>query len=385
MTTPTADSSSAAIAATDVADSGVPLPESSWPEILNALLAQQDLSQSQAAWAIDTIMTGQASDAQVAAFAVGLRAKGEKPEEAAALVQQLLKHGVHVTVPGITVDTCGTGGDGAGTLNISTAAALVASAAGARVVKHGNRAASSKAGSADVLEALGVALNVPATAVAECVEEAGICFFFAPLYHPSLRHAAVARREIGVQTVFNVLGPLANPARPQAQVVGVPNERIGNLIAGVLRNRGTYALVIRSHDGLDELSPTAPATIWDVTGARGADVVIETIDPADLGIQHAALAELVGADPAFNAERLRAALTPGAAPELRAVRDAICLNAAAALVAYDAALGEAPKAESVAERLTLALPRARQALDTGAALQVLDRWIEVSQRLAASE
>ena len=373
MTSPTADDAAAAADA---------IPASSWPEVLNTLLANTDLSQSQAVWAIDEIMTGQATGAQVAGFAVGLRSKGETPEEAAVFVQQLLKHGVHVTVPGITVDTCGTGGDGAGTLNISTAAALVATAAGARVVKHGNRAASSKAGSADVLEALGVALNVPPTAVAECVEEAGICFFFAPVYHPSLRHAATARREIGVQTVFNVLGPLANPARPQAQVVGVPNERFGNLISGVLRNRVTYALVIRSHDGLDELSPTAPATIWDATGSRGKDVVQEIVDPADFGIARAALSDLVGADAEFNAARLREALPPGADESLQAVRDAIALNAAAALVVYDAALGEAPVGATVAERLAAALPRARQALDSGEALRVLDRWVKVSQRLA---
>jgi anthranilate phosphoribosyltransferase len=366
-----------------VGDTAATPPESSWPEVLNALLAGIDLSQSQAVWAIDEIMTGQATGAQVAGFAVGLRAKGEKPEEAAAFVQQLLKHGVHVTVPGITVDTCGTGGDGAGTLNISTAAALVATAAGARVVKHGNRAASSKAGSADVLEALGVALNVPPTAVPECVADVGICFFFAPVYHPSLRHAAVARREIGVQTIFNVLGPLANPARPQAQVVGVPNVRFGELIAGVLRSRGTYALVIKSHDGLDELSPTAPATIWDVTGARGPDVVIETVDPADLGIARATMADLEGADAAFNATRLREALTPSDDPSLTGLRDAIALNAAAALVAYDAAMGESTIGADVKTRLAAALPRARQALDSGAALAVLDRWVEVSQRLAA--
>jgi anthranilate phosphoribosyltransferase len=268
-------------------------------------------------------------------------------------------------------------------LNISTAAALVAAAAGAKVVKHGNRAASSKAGSADVLEALGVALNVPPSAVAECVEEAGICFFFAPLYHPSLRHAATARRELGVQTVFNVLGPLANPARPQAQVVGVPNERFGELISGVLRARGTYALVVRSHDGLDELSPTAPATIWDVTGARGREVVVETVDPHDLGIARATLNDLVGADAEFNAARLREALTPGVDASLTGVRDAIALNAAAALVAYDAALGEASVGTDVKSRLAAALPRARHALESGAALVVLDRWVEVSQRLAA--
>ncbi len=356
-----------------------------WPEVLNTLLAGSDLSQSQAAWAIDEIMTGQATGAQIAGFAVGLRAKGEKPEEAAAFVQQLLKHAVHVTVPGVTVDTCGTGGDGAGTLNISTAAALVATAAGARVVKHGNRAASSKTGSADVLEQLGVALNVPPSAVPECVAEAGICFFFAPLYHPSLRHAAVARREIGVQTVFNVLGPLANPARPQAQVVGVPNERVGDLIAGVLRSRGTYALVIRSHDGLDELSPTAPATIWDVTASRGPDVVVETVDPRDLGIAPAHLHDLVGGDPEYNAARLRAALTPSDDDSLIAIRDAIALNAAAALVAYDAAMGDAAVGLDVTSRLATALPRARQALDSGAALVVLDRWVAVSQRLATSD
>jgi anthranilate phosphoribosyltransferase len=377
MTSPTPSASSTPSDAIEA------LPESSWPEVLNALLSGLDLSQSQAVWAIDEIMTGQATGAQVAGFAVGLRAKGEKPEEAAAFVQQLLKHGVHVTVPGITVDTCGTGGDGAGTLNISTAAALVATAAGARVVKHGNRAASSKAGSADVLEALGVALNVPPTAVPECVAEVGICFFFAPVYHPSLRHAAVARREIGVQTVFNVLGPLANPARPQAQVVGVPNERFGELISGVLRGRGTYALVIKSHDGLDELSPTAPATIWDVTGARGPEVVVETVDPADLGIARATLADLEGADAAFNAARLREALTPSDDATLTGVRDAIALNAAAALVAYDAAMGDATVGADVKSRLAAALPRARQALDSGAALGVLDRWVEVSQRLAA--
>jgi len=367
---------------TSADEAAIALPASTWPEVLNTLLAGSDLSQSQAAWAIDDIMTGQATGAQIGSFAIALRAKGETPEEAATFVQQLLRHGVHVTVPSITVDTCGTGGDGVGTLNISTGASLIAAAAGAKVVKHGNRAASSKSGSADVLEALGIALNVPPEAVNQCVDQAGICFFFAPLYHPSLRHAGPARREIGVQTVFNVLGPLANPAQPKAQVVGVPHARFGELIAGVLRQRGTHALVVLSDDGLDELSPTAPATVWDVTGSRGPDVVVETIDPADFGIARAPLSALLGADAAFNAAKLREALGPSTDPTLTAARDAMVLNAAAALIAYDSAMGNDRAGASVRERLVDALPRARAALESGESLRVLDRWVEVSRRLA---
>lgn len=317
------------------------------------------------------VMSGEAGPVQLAGFVVALRAKGETPEEVAGLVQVMLDEAAEIPDRarlGRVVDTCGTGGDRSGTVNISTMAALVVAGAGAPVVKHGNRAASSSSGSADVLEALGVAVDLPPAAVVPCLQQVGIAFCFAPIFHPGMRHAAVVRRDLGVATVFNVLGPLTNPARPATQAVGVADARLAPVVAGVLARRGAGALVFRGDDGLDELTTTGPSTVWVVADGR---VEQEVFDPAGLGVARATLADLRGGDAQHNAAVARTVLAgePGAA------RDATLLNAAAALAAH------AGDAGPLVERLRTGLQRATVALDSGAARSVLDRWITVSQSL----
>jgi len=314
------------------------------------------------------IMGGEASPAQLAGFVVALRAKGETSAEVAGLVEVMLERAAHVVVPGRVVDTCGTGGDGAHTVNISTMAALVVAGAGVPVVKHGGRAASSACGSADLLEALGVAVDLPPAAVEPCLVDAGIAFCFAPLFHPGMRHAALSRRELGVPTVFNVLGPLTNPARPAAQAVGVSDARLAPVMAGVLAARGVDALVFRGSDGLDELTTTGVSTVWVV--AHGA-VVEEDFDPASLGIARATLADLRGSDADYNSAVARELLAGAPGP----VRDAVLLNAAAAIAAFDGA------DDPLTARLQAGWDRAAAALDGGAAKELLARWVEVSQAL----
>ncbi len=341
---------------------------SSWPALLSELIRGGHLTSADTAWAMGEIMAGQASEAQVAGFAIGLRTKGETAAEVAGLVRAMLDAAAPLAVHGPVVDTCGTGGDRAHTVNLSTMAALVVAGAGATVVKHGNRAASSACGSADLLEALGVVVDLPPEGVAGCVARVGIGFCFAPVFHPALRHAAVARRELGVPTFFNFLGPLANPARPGAQAVGVSDAAMAPVIAGVLAERGTSALVFRGDDGLDELTTTATSTVWAV--AHGS-VTRHSVDPADLGLPRAELADLRGADAAHNAAVARRVLNGERGP----VRDAVLLNAAAGLAALDGGT------EPIVDRLRPALAKAAQALDGGAAARTLQRWVSVSMEI----
>ncbi len=341
---------------------------SSWPALLGSLLRGEDLSTADTAWAMGEVMAGEATPAQVAGFVIALRAKGETPAEVAGLVAVMLARAEPVTVSGRVVDTCGTGGDRSNTVNISTMAALVVAGAGVPVVKHGNRAASSACGSADLLEELGVAVDLPPALVAPCLEQAGIAFCFAPVFHPGMRHAAVPRRDLGVPTVFNVLGPLTNPARPAAQAVGVSDPRLAPVMAGVLAARGVSALVFRGDDGLDELTTTGTSTVWVVADET---VSSESFDPASLGIARATLAQLRGADAAYNASVAHALLAGEHGP----VRDAVLLNAAAAIAAFEAGPG------SLVERLRAGWDRAAAALDGGDARRLLERWVTVSQSL----
>jgi anthranilate phosphoribosyltransferase len=313
-------------------------------------------------------MRGDATPAQTAGFVVALRSKGESPDEVAGLVEVMLDFATPVQVPGRVVDTCGTGGDRSNTVNISTMAALIVAAAGVPVVKHGGRASSSASGSADVLEALGVVVDLPAEAVAPCLAEAGIAFCFAPVFHPGMRHAAVARRELGIGTVFNILGPLTNPARPAAQSIGVSEARLAPVMAAVLAARGTDALVFRGDDGLDELTTTSASRVWVVAGGS---VTEESFDPASLGLAPAALDDLRGGTAEDNAAVARRVLEG----EQGAVREAVLLNAAAAIAAYEAA------ADALEVRLGAGLSRAAAALDSGAAAGLLERWAGVSQSL----
>jgi anthranilate phosphoribosyltransferase len=285
----------------------------------------------------------------------------------------MLAHANRIRVDGLAVDTCGTGGDRAHTVNISTMAALVVAGAGVTVVKHGNRAASSACGSADLLEALGVVIDLPPEQVAVGVPQAGIGFCFAPLFHPAFRHTAVPRREMGIPTVFNFLGPLTNPAQPPAQAVGVSDARMAPVMAGVLAARGASALVVRGDDGLDELSVSGPSTVWLVSGGSVTEC---SVDPRRLGLTAADRAALTGGDASMNAEITRTFLDGKSGP----VRDAVLLNAAAALVAAEG-VADRVTADVLDARLTDALARAAESVDTGAARAKLDRWVEVTQRL----
>ena len=316
---------------------------------------------------MNAIMSGEATPAQVAGFLVALRSKGETVDELVGLVEAMIANASPIEIAGQKLDIVGTGGDQQNTVNISTMAALIAAGAGARVVKHGNRAASSTSGSADVLEALGVRLDLPIPRVALNAEEAGITFCFAQVFHPSMRHAAVARRELGVPTAFNFLGPMTNPAHVQASAVGVANERMAPLVAGVLAKRGSRGLVFRGSDGLDELTTTGPSRVWEI---RHGAVSEQMFDPRDLGIRQATLEELRGGDAAANAAVVRSVLAggPGSA------RDAALLNAAAGLVAFDL-----DDVGPFSKRMAAALKRAEESIESGAAAAVLDRWVALSR------
>jgi anthranilate phosphoribosyltransferase len=335
---------------------------STWPEVLGALVAGADLSAEQTAWAMGEILSGEATVAQIAGFAIALRAKGETVEEVSGLVDTMYALATPISVPGRLRDVVGTGGDRSMSVNISTMSAIVAAGAGARVVKHGNRSASSQSGSADVLESLGIRLDLPAARVAQIAEEAGITFCFAAAFHPAMRYAAVPRRELGIGTTFNFLGPLTNPAHAHAQAIGCADLRMAPVMAGVFARRGVDAWVFRGDDGLDELTTTTTSRLWWV---HGGEVRETAVGPADLGIARADAAALRGGDAAHNADVVRRLL----GGETGAVRDAVLLNAGAALAVYDAP-GTAPD-----QALAAGVERARAALDTGAAAAVLDRWI----------
>ncbi|WP_030831467.1 anthranilate phosphoribosyltransferase [Streptomyces hygroscopicus] len=338
-----------------------------WPDVLSSLLAGQDLGANDTAWAMDRIMRGEATDAQIAGFAVALRAKGETVSEMTGLVRAMYEHAKVIEVPGATVDIVGTGGDRARTVNISTMSALVVAGTGARVVKHGNRAASSASGASDVLEKLGVNLDISPRRVVEVAEEAGITFCFAVKFHPSLRHVAAARRELGVATPFNFLGPLTNPARVTSQATGVADARMAPIIAGVLAERGSSALVMRGDDGLDELTVTSTSQVWVV---RDGAVRQETFDPRDVGIALAPVEALRGADASYNADVARRLLAGEKGP----VRDAVLLNSAAALTALE----PGPEGRPLAERIAAGIERAAESIDSGAARDALERWVRAT-------
>jgi anthranilate phosphoribosyltransferase len=336
-----------------------------WPEVISALVARQDLAPGQTAWAMGQIVAGEATPAQIAGFAVALRAKGETAEEVIGLLDAMYEAATPIHVEGRLLDVVGTGGDRSMSVNISTMAAIVAAGAGARVVKHGNRSASSMAGSADVLEALGIRLDLPPERVAELATEVGITFCFAAAFHPGLRHTAVPRRELAIGTTFNFLGPLANPTRPQAQAIGCADPRVAPVMADVFAARGVDAWVFRGDDGLDELTITTTSTVWRV---HAGEVVTGTVDPTTYGLALAPVEALRGGDVAQNADVVRRLLAGETGP----VRDAVLLNAGAALAVYDAP-GEPPE-----EALAAGIARAAEAVDSGAAKATLDRWVAAS-------
>lgn len=348
--------------------------ETTWPVLLNTLLDGGDLTASQTGWAMDRIMSGEATGSQIAGFLVALRAKGETVGELRGLADEMIRHAVPIQVPGTILDIVGTGGDGAHTVNISTMSAIVCAGAGVTLVKHGNRAASSKSGAADVLEALGIRLDLTAEQVAAVAQDAGITFCFAQTFHPSFRFTAPTRSELGIRTAFNVLGPLTNPAAPQFASIGVADPTILPLMAGVFAERGRNAAISRGDDGLDEVTVTTTSTVhWVADG----EVSTHTLDPRAHGIPLVGIEALRGGDATHNAAIARDLFSgaPGA------VRDAVVLNAGLALAVV--AGGDAPGRFGAYDDLDAALEagigRARQAIDSGAATAVVDRWAAATE------
>jgi anthranilate phosphoribosyltransferase len=336
-------------------------PKFSWPDAIGRLIAGDSLTELEASAAMAEIMEGNATPAQIAGFVVGLRAKGESIHEIVGLVRTMRAYGKHVEVTGEILDTCGTGGDRAGTFNVSTAAALVCAGAGVAVAKHGNRAASSRCGSADVLEALGVRIDLPPDGVARCISEVGIGFCFAPVFHPAMRHAGPPRKELGTATIFNFLGPLTNPAGAKCQALGVADGRmLGKMVDSLAQLGSSHVLAFHGEDGLDELSTASPSRVLELKDGQTTEWIVE---PQELGLPSAEPGTLSGGTPEENARALRAVLDGQSGPH----RDIVVLNAAAGLMAAD-------RADSLQDGIQIA----GDAIETGAARRVLDRLIEVA-------
>ncbi|MSO29210.1 MAG: anthranilate phosphoribosyltransferase [Candidatus Planktophila sp.] len=343
-----------------------------WDAAISKLESGLDLTPQEAQFFMQEVLEDRSEIEILKKFLLALKNKGETPEEVGALVDQMYQHCAPISIMARAVDSVGTGGDGAHTINISTTAAIIAAAAGSRVVKHGNRAASSKSGAADLLEALGVAINLNGEQVARTVAELGIGFCFAPVFHPAMRFAAPARKELATATVFNILGPLANPARPQAAAIGVANERMHLVMAQVLSDRGVEGFVFRGDDGLDEITL---ATSTSVLSFGKGEISSDRIDAKDFGLANAPIEALVGGDADENA-RITKAIFGG---EKGAPRDAVLLNAAAAIAAFD---GE--KELGIHERLIKSLAKAASAVDSGAAESLLEKWALLTQEIAKS-
>ncbi|NLE98535.1 MAG: anthranilate phosphoribosyltransferase [Propionibacterium sp.] len=340
-----------------------------WPDILTGLVRSEGLEAEAAEWALDEIFNGRASDVQVAALLTALRAKGETEDEIRGLVSAMLNNSVAIELDPEAVDIVGTGGDRANTVNISTMAAIVAASAGTRVVKHGARAASSQSGTADTLEALGVNIALAPGRQKAVLEETNIAFLFASLYHSSMKNVSGVRKQLAIQTTFNFLGPLANPARPKAMALGVADDEMAPLLARVIAARGGRGLVFRGFDGLDELTTTSPSDVWVVSEER---VHRTALDPVDLGLAPAAPIDLIGGPPAHNAQVVRELVDGRPGP----VRDIVLLNAAAAMLAYH---GVEPTRD-LTEQVERYLGEAAEAIDTGKSKTNLDRWIELTNQ-----
>ena len=347
------------------------MTQSRWESNISRLDAGLDLETADVQWCMNEILTGNTDIDVIKRFLLALKAKGETSEEVGALVTQMYQHCGPITITERAVDTVGTGGDGAHTINISTTAAIIAAAAGVKVVKHGNRAASSKSGAADLLEALGININLDGVGVEKTFAQLGIGFCFAPVFHPAMRFAAPARKELGTPTVFNILGPLANPAKPQAAAIGVANDRMHLVMAQVLADRGVDGFVFRGDDGLDEITL---ATTTSVLTIGGGEISSALIDPLDFNIQRAPIAALVGGDSTENA-RITTAIFAG---EKGAPRDAVVLNAAAAIAAYEGRFDL-----NLHNRMALGISRAVDAIDSGAATRLVTQWAELTQKLGA--
>jgi len=334
-------------------------------EAIAALVSGRSLTAEDAAQVMEEIMQGEATPAQFGAFVTALRMKGETVDEIVGLARTMRARAIPVVTEGPVVDTCGTGGDGSSTFNISTTAAFVAAGAGLKVAKHGNRAMSSQCGSADVLEALGVKIDLTAEQVQRCLQETGIGFIFAPAFHPAMKYAAVPRREIGIRTIFNILGPLTNPAGAKAQVLGVADDSLVEKLALALQQLGcNHALVVHGEDGLDEITISGKTHICEL---KGNHIVNYTISPEDIGLTNADSKNLKGGSAKENAELLRNILAGASGPQ----RDAVMMNTAAALLAGD-------KVETLRRGVELA----QKTVDSGQAVNKLEQLIELSQNLS---
>jgi anthranilate phosphoribosyltransferase len=347
------------------------MTQAQWDLHIGRLQAGLDLESADIQWCMNEILTGKADLESIKRFLLALKSKGETSDEVGALVTQMYQHSAPISIKERAVDTVGTGGDGANTINISTTAAIIAAAAGVKVIKHGNRAASSKSGAADLLEALGVNINLDGAGVQKTFAELGIGFCFAPVFHPAMRFAAPARKELGTPTVFNLLGPLANPARPKAAAIGVANERMHAVMAQVLSDRGVDGFVFRGDDGLDEITLATTTSVYSIGNGQ---VTNDLIDPLDFGISRAPIQALVGGDSTENA-RITTAIFAG---EKGAPRDAVVLNAAAAIAAY-----EANFELNLHDRIARGVSRAINAIDSGASTRLVAKWAELSQKLGA--
>lgn len=350
----------------------------SWPKVLSSLLAGEDLQRKEARWAMSEIMSGDATPSQIGAFMLALRAKGETVNELAGLVDVMLENAVLLQTGSDAVDIVGTGGDLVGTVNISSMASILTAAAGVPVLKHGSRSASGKTGSSEMLEVLGIRLDLAPQQVTEVFEKVGITFFFAPVFHPAMRHVAPIRKELAIPTTFNFLGPLANPAQPIATALGVADAKIAPLMAQEIAQRGRTALVFRSEDGLDELSNTAVAKIWQVSQGVVAEY---ELDPASLGLPRVSQEQLLGGDAKHNAE-VAAKLFQGVNfDNSEAIRNVVLLNAAAGIVAYNLAKDPSLADISISARFTEALTQAQNALDSGEANKKLIAWSQATHSM----
>jgi anthranilate phosphoribosyltransferase len=347
-----------------------------WPTILTKLLAKEDLTRDEAGWAMTNVMDGDSSEAEIGAFMMALRSKGETVAELSGLVDVMLKKSVLLDTGADALDIVGTGGDMIGTVNISTMASIVAAAAGVGVMKHGSRSASGKTGSAEMLEVLGIRLDLSPERVAQVFAEVGLTFFFAPVFHPAMRHVAPVRKALGVPTTFNFLGPLANPAQPIATSLGVADRKIAPLMAAELAARGRNALVFRGSDGLDELTTTGTSEIWLVQGGAVREF---GLNPSDFGLQPAKLADLLGGDAQQNAEIAKTLLNSPTDSRITFVRDVVGLNAAGGLVAYELSKKPIVSQQQLNEEFELQLARAFAAIDSGAAAEKLSTWMAASQ------
>lgn len=343
-----------------------------WDLIFNSLSAAEDLSSEQITWAMGQILEGKASNDQIKQFLLGLKAKGESAKEVQALVSQMYSYCTPINITERAVDTVGTGGDGANTINISTTAAIITNAAGARVVKHGNRASSSKSGAADLLEALGIKIDLTGSEVEQTVHKIGIGFCFAPIFHSSMKHAAAARKELGTPTIFNILGPLANPAKAIACAIGVARAELLPLMSQVLLEQGKEGFVFRGDDGLDEVSLSTTTQVIQINDGK---LTQSEFNPADLGITSSSISDLVGGDAKYNADMTMKIFTGVKGP----MRDAVTLNAAFAIAAFKADFN-LPLQTQIANGFILA----NKAIDSGAALSVVKKWGELTNEIVSA-